>query len=315
MASLSLSYDDLVQELAFEAGWRLATPTGDQLALIDRCIQSGYRRFLIAYDWRFLRPLNTLTTGASGTAATGTTGTKLKGAAGTFTEWMVGGTVTFDTSGNTYTIAAYVDDEEVTLATALSGDGETDTFAITQYAVFDLPADFANLLGQRITFVGENTSYPPIAVTGEAVLRVNLQRPTSSLGRPQFAAVRPKANDGTGDQRYELMLWPRPDQAYTLAYRYQVRVEKLATGLYPLGSPEHSETIKAACMAALELTMEDSPGRWAADYARLLLDSQREDEKHVPDFIGGRNQGPLTRSQMRADSSVYVTYNGVLYGV
>jgi hypothetical protein len=224
---------------------------------------------------------------------------------------MVGALVTFTSTENTYEIASVGDAQTVTLTEALDGDGVADAFTVTQYAVFDLPANFANLKGQRITFA-ENKDVPYIIVAGEARVRDSLRR-SSSVGRPQLAAVRPKPHGGSDDeeQRYELVLWPRPDRAYVLEYRYQVLVSKLATGKYPIGGMEHGETIEAACMAAIERELE-GPGPQDADFVRMLEVSKRKDNEHAPDYFGGRNLTSPDVERLQR-SGLVVTYNGNTY--
>ena len=70
--------------------------------------------------------------------------------------------------------------------------------------------------------------YPPLQIQGEFQVR-NLLQESQASGRPTTAAVRVKAPlDDNDPTRYELVVWPKPDGAYTLDYRYRINPDVLS---------------------------------------------------------------------------------------
>lgn len=179
---------------------------------------------------------------------------------------------------------------------------------------YDLPDDYGALDGP-LTYAAE-TEYPHIRITDELHIRQMRQTHVSS-GEPRFAAVRPKASDGTTGQRFEMLLWPTPDEAYVLSYRYMIAGSAITSDApYPLGGSVHAETIKAACRAAAEMHLEDVHGQYWNDYMMMLRASIENDRRyHAPDTLGYNAdhsdiRRTLQRSELRGNR---VTYNGVEY--
>lgn len=294
--TLNLSYDDLAKALSDYMGWGFAVPTDSgELARVDAFIQEGLRRFYfneMGHQWSFLKPSATLTTSLESTATTGTSGTTLKDSTAPFDSSMVGATVTFSTSGNTYTVEAYVSTSQLTLTESLdAADTVDEAFTITGFSVYDLPDDFAGMACRQLTFA-EQTRHEPIIIISDDLLRQKAQEDNTTR-RPQFATVRAKAHSGsdTASQRYEIQLWPIPDSAYEIQYAYHILVGKLASGKYPPGGADHASTIKALCLAVAEEEGNDEVGHHAEKAARLLAASVKRDiDTKAPDFLGNMNR-------------------------
>lgn len=93
---------------------------------------------------------------------------------------------------------------------------------------YDLPSDFAYIDGPLTLSPSDYMLYPAIKIVGEHQLRQKLQSIQTS-GRPQEAAIRVKSPHNSADgTQYELLLWPTPDDAYTLQYRYRINPDILA---------------------------------------------------------------------------------------
>lgn len=126
---------------------------------------------------------------------------------------------------------------------------------VASQSTFALPPNFSYLHGPVTFAVGSQVLRNPIEVTSaERVLA--RQQGSDTSGTPQMAAYRAVAhNEGdflTG-MRYELLLWPTPDSAYTLDLRY--RCNPLAPSdddVLPIGDECHVQTLIEACLTEIE---------------------------------------------------------------
>lgn len=130
---------------------------------------------------------------------------------------------------------------------------------------YDLPEDFSSLDGD-LFFQNSDTLYEKVQLVNEPrilQLRQDDWFETSTF-EPKYAAITPNRADGISTTTYQLMLWPRPDKNYLLTFKYFVRPSPLRSdGDVPLGGPEHSEAIRASCMAAAEAHLDDEIGpKW-----------------------------------------------------
>jgi hypothetical protein len=98
---------------------------------------------------------------------------------------------------------------------------------VANQSTYDLPSDLADI---ESTLVIENDDFLPrkqIKRYGES--QVRLANTRQATGRPQGFAVRVKASTVaptyTGPTAYELVLFPVPDSAYQLSYKYTINME------------------------------------------------------------------------------------------
>lgn len=189
-------------------------------------------------------------------------------------------------------------------------DSITTTAADNDY---DLEDDFGGLVG-NLTY-GEDEGYESIPIIGEGQIRI-LQQRAASDAKPKYACVRPKSATETTGQRFEIILWPAPDGAYTLSFHKMILPEKLATTKYALGGMAHCETIVEACLAKADEIMNSTPsGVHHTAYAWQLARSIERDRKQAPEYLGYNTDtsmaggGPVVR---RLDG-VQVTVDGVEY--
>jgi len=245
-STLSLTYTDLQTAVGQFLGWGRDSTlwTTDRTAVIDECIQEGYRRFLhpkTGYRWRFLRPTTTIATVAS----------------------------------------------------------DYDQ---------DLPDDFGGIHGTFSYSSSDSTSHV-IEVVSEEQIRLMRQGVTSTTGKPRYAAIRPKATDPTGGQRFEVLWFPTPDAAYTLTYSIDENMDKLSsTNLYPLGGMKHSSTLRAICLAVAEETMDDNIGVKAQIADSLLAASIAIDAKDGPQTLGYNGDHSSSATGVRLSKNATVTY-------
>lgn len=174
---------------------------------------------------------------------------------------------------------------------------------------YDMPLDFASLEGD-ITFDAGEGRYQPLPLVSEWKIREQWQY-DDATGRPRMAAVRPKSHTGAVSQRQELLLYPIPDDAYTLHYRYRVLPNSLTDeNSYPYGTEMHSETIKEACLAAAERDGDDESAVHAQAYDRLLRISMQIDQRNAPEYLGFNLDKSDNTNLVRPRDKIYVTVNG-----
>ncbi len=300
------------------ANWAVQNRT----AIIQSYVDAGYRKWITAHNWSFLKPTITLQTAAP--YATGTV-TIVAGvvtlAGGTWPTWAAAGELNI--AGITYTITSRDSGTQLTLDDLTVAVAAGATYQLVQPYI-DLPADFGGLLGPITFQPGANNLYQPLIVVGEYEIRRRRQ-PTDRFGRPEYAATRIKTTGstigqrtvaGSTGQRSQLCLWPIPDALYPLTFRMRIEINALnTTNVYPVGGPSHSETIKEACLAAAELGLNNTIGVHEATYQRLLAESVTHDSGLMtPEHLGidrDRSEPETTYYGPRHLASPYlVTYEG-----
>ena len=173
---------------------------------------------------------------------------------------------------------------------------------------YNLPDNFGGILGEEIAFP-DGEGQTPIKVIPIGEMMRQLQ--STATGTPYNAAIRPRTNDGTTGQRYELLLYPTPNAIWNLQVPYSVNPEALsASAPYPMGGPAHSETIIACCKwAADEMFNRGGDGQWKADAREALRGSILHDRKrNTPDYYQYNGEGDPGIGTARIQT---VTYDGV----
>lgn len=172
-----------------------------------------------------------------------------------------------------------------------------------------LPAEFGFLIGD-LYFVDDTSALmKPLQRRNDGKIFLLRQQATTTSSRPEFCAIVP--NDGptaTKGQRNKLMLWPTPDQDYTVQGRCSVHPDALGPNHpYPYGGAAHAETLIQACLAASE-QFNDTPGASVAHFAECLASSIEYDRRvaaQMIDNIDGRMR-PMSYDPF----SALTTYNG-----
>lgn len=186
-----------------------------------------------------------------------------------------------------------------------------DTLALKAGTVdYDAPDDFGGLVGpMTLSTSGLNT---PVDQRSEGFI-MTLRSQQSISGRPQYVAVRPKAHvAATSTVRFEFLIWPTPDAARTLYFRYNVRQDKLdATNKYPLGGAEHAQAIKAACLAMAEAARDEERGPNWELFGLLIATSVSQDIQNIsPDRLGYCADASAGTGWPVPARVPYVTYKG-----
>ena len=296
-SSLSITRLGLETEVAARMG------LANTASIVDDAVDRGVRRFYFSaywvdqqgqrqpHEWSFLTVDDTIGVwdDVAGVNAAGLTeDPTLTATAAVFTTGssMVDKTVTFTTSGNTYTIASVTSTVEVELTTSLAAADITAALAFTMTAdgTYSLPDDFGGVNGD-MTFA-TRTFYPPIRQT--TVNMVERAWQNSAIVedfRPSIFAIRPRTSAGTTSvsTRYELMLAQKPDTAYTLIYNKQILVGKATegSGIYPLGNASTMEALLLSCLAAAEEMTQEAVGTYRNSYDQQIQLAVRSDMKRM----------------------------------
>lgn len=153
----------------------------------------------------------------------------------------------------------------------------TLSLAAADYA-YDLPDDFVSMVGAPV--VEDKQGGAIDSVSAEEMLAMRARRDISGI--PKCYAIFPVSVDPTVGTRNEIQVYPTPDAAYTLTYRYRFEPEGLnATKLYPYGGEVHGETIQAAVLCALENINGDYAGVHSQEFVRQLSASVQIDGGRV----------------------------------
>jgi hypothetical protein len=190
---------------------------------------------------------------------------------------------------------------------------------VANTADYTLTANFGGLIGE-MTYSADDNRWFPIETTGEHRIRTLRQRDYSSISSdPKLAAVRPISSSGSNGQRFQLMLYPKPDKAYTISYRYHALPNQLtAANPYPMGGAAHAETILESCLAVAESRMDNNAGIHAAAFQQRLGASIAFDtQMHTPEHMGyngdGSDGGAWSEQANRYMNGDIVRYNGSFF--
>jgi hypothetical protein len=284
-STASLGFESLMAQVAERAGYGLRANQAAGLSVdeereIQLYVEEGQRDFLLSYEWSFMTPVATsvlwATTDATTTMTVGGEGNRtITASAATFFPTMVGHTIV-STNGS-YLIDGFSSTTVVTVTTDASADTGL-AFQITADGSYRLPDDFGGLIGD-VFFQAADGLWKSLSNTGVAEL-LELLQVSVSTGRPSVCAVDAVAVSGTIGQRFNLLAWRIADTDYTVRYQYQILPDTLVAGGYPYGGARHTETIKYACLAAMERSkfqLPDGPNQ--RQYDRFLRLSIRADQR------------------------------------
>ena len=329
--TLTLGYVDFAKEIGLFQGWKIddvSAPAGwaldsDRLALVDLIIQSALRTFYYdardergrKHKWNFFKPLEDLIIWPEATGETegapvydDEAYSEVTAAAATFYPSMVGKTLSFDDSGGgDYVIASYTSSTVVTVVGDASAEGDEADFTIEADGDYRLPDNFGGIDGD-VTFVGANTT-AQIHIGSEQSIRARRGQ-GDSTGRPWLVAVMPLASTGAAGQRWVFMVWPTPDEVYTMRFRTNAHPNKISTSNpYPLGGTAHGQTILEGCLAEAERRRGDTTRIHENRYRELLVSSIAEDRTAgAPENMGycGPGYEQIHTSRLRG----VVSYEG-----
>lgn len=285
-STLNVSFSDLKSVTGRELGFTGTSGNWDaeQAADVAAVVNTALRRIYTAHDWNWLRIPTTLSLWGSITGTmtvSGGSNTTVTADSSVFYPTVVGQTIV-STNGS-YTISAYTSGTVVTVSTNASADTGED-FTITATGNYRLPDDFGGIDGEM--FFASGTSYAPVKIMGQAdILRMRSQ--CDETGIPRCAAVRWTNSDSSTFQACELMVFPLPDQVYTMNWRYRKLPDALVatTNEYPFGHLSFSELFRTGCLAAAE-EFKGVPGVHSARYQQLLAEAIARDGRMAAQTLG-----------------------------
>jgi hypothetical protein len=298
MASLALTYFDLLRALGRDLGWGRNPGKWEEDDKQDAAdaIKTGLQSFYVplpldgqSHRWSFMDPLQTLTTVAP--YSTGTV-TVVNGvvtlAGGTFPSWAASGDLSVD--GVSYTVNTRDSGTQVTLDDLTVDADALSTYELSQQ-IYDLPTDFGGLHGDISYRRGQSNFRTTLRNRSDELVRRIFGETLASPGAPSYYATRPKTFSGgaSSQQRWEIVFDCPTDAAYTFDYRYSIQPDAIdPTNVYPYGGAQHAETLKEAVLAAGELMLkDDANGPHRQRFLELLKSSIEKDRaEFTPDSLG-----------------------------
>ena len=176
-------------------------------------------------------------------------------------------------------------------------------------SAYDLPTGYESIESEMHYALGEDTFYPPVKERSDSQIRRWQQRDDTE-GRPLYFSVRTTEFDPEVGSRRQLILYPTPDDAYTLYANMTLRPVMIdATNLYPIGGETLSQLIVEACMASGEHNLDDGEGIHEKRFLDLLpLAIRADQEKSSPQSLGPdapqATRRSISRSAMMGDISL-----------
>jgi len=147
----------------------------------------------------------------------------------------------------------------------------------------------------------------------ESVIRMWRADVTDETGDPFFAATRIMSTNTEPRRRWELCVYPMPDEVMVVEFPFTLHFDKLIDfDEYPPAPFAHDETIKAACLATAEKEIEDTvDGPDNRHYVKCLAQSYRADNMSAPRKLVPSTVTPPSIQRFR--ESIYqrptVTFN------
>lgn len=180
-------------------------------------------------------------------------------------------------------------------------------------STYELPEEFEMMDGPLTYAPGSNSYLATVNEVGEHQLRKRLEYATAA-GRPRLYAIRPKQTNGAVGTRFEIMLWPIPDGAYTLHGRMRITPPLLAADRdQPYGGKRHAQTVIEACLCAAD-ELRGTQGIHGKQFIECLRASIGHDQRADSPESFGQNLDPDNSDEYGGRfscNSQIVTYNGV----
>ena len=190
---------------------------------------------------------------------------------------------------------------------------------VADQADYDLPAHVYGIEGQ-ITYATDDDGFTSIRVTSEQRIR-EMRQIADYTGYPLEAAVRTKERTGNEGTRKELLLYPTPDTAYQINFRYNLIPEGLGDNdEVPHGGPPFAELLLESCLAAAERRYDEHESVYhQKKFEQLLVaavafDTSVEAPSHLG-YNGDWSEGSAVRTRHPGYTGVdqYTDANGTVH--
>lgn len=306
---------------------------------IDDFIDAGYRQLLqppplpnerVAHSWSYLRPVASLTLWGtvSGTVSgvpsySASTGkSTITATTAKFFATMVGKTLTFGTSGTTWTVTDYTSATVLQVSGDASGEASGQAFTVTADGDYQMPDDFGGIVQGSLYFTSDSNSYHPMRIVGEGAVLAARQLDTTvavSGITPTICAFVPiNSTSGSAGQRVNMLVWPAIDagELHVARFSYHALQNRLSLARpFALGGAAHYQTLLQSCLAMAEQYANDVRGvHWQSFIERLAASVH-----HDRATTGAKNFGYVGDPGMNGGCDLaqvnVVTYtrNGVTY--
>ena len=165
---------------------------------------------------------------------------------------------------------------------------EVPIITVDGQAEYDLPLGYDSIQNELHYGLGEDTFYPPVQERSDSQIRTWQQRDDYE-NRPLYFSVRAAEFDPTIGSRKKLILYPTPDDEYTLYAQMTLRQVPIdSVNQYPIGGELLSAVITQACLAAAEHNLDDGEGIHEKRFLELLPMAIRADQdRSSPRTLGG----------------------------
>lgn len=160
----------------------------------------------------------------------------------------------------------------------------TTTDGVADYV---LPDDVSALVGS-MTYESEDNAWQTVEITTTQNIRSLRQNAQEDYqGIPVKGAIESLPPDANGSTRLRLLLWPEPDDAYTLTYQYLAQPNNLSEmNPRPYGNAQHANCLIAAVLAAAEERFNDNQNVKRMRFLDELAQAIAQDRVHAPDTLG-----------------------------
>lgn len=184
----------------------------------------------------------------------------------------------------------------------------TLTLTVGDYT-YDLEDDFGSM-ATNFNYPADE-SYSPLTQRNSQWIREQIAM-SDTNGIPAFFAVEPKTQTGSTGTRWQVLLYPPPQTAWVMPYRYNILRNALtSTYPYPAGGAAMRTAISGSCLAYADAFWNDNVGGWEQRYqAELLPAAIRADGLTHAHSLGGMEENSDGPSEKRTTER-YSQYNGV----
>lgn len=181
-------------------------------------------------------------------------------------------------------------------------------------SAYNLPTGYYSIDSEFSYGLGLSDYYPPIRERHDSEIR-RRQQDDDETGRPLYFSVRPVAFDPAVGSRSQLILYPTPDDAYSISAKMTLRPVSIdSVNQYPVGGEQLAAVILESCLYSAEVSMDDNAGIHAKQFSELLPPAIASDlRSSTPKTLGGdAPAGETCDTEVRRLIMGDVSYDGVV---
>lgn len=317
-STLTLDFVDLCKDAAQFAGYGIGTndpgnesgwgSDSNKKTQIEDLVTRAIRRVVwceTGHKWSWFSELRNLAiyntrSGTASTAVYASPSTTITDATNNtpFSSSCVGRTLTFTTSGAQYEIIA-VTSTSIAVVTGDASGEAGNAFTVDSEHRFRLGDRFGGIVDDALTYLNSSSHRCPVQLTTEHTIREKFSAAGSNdtTGPPILAAVEPLLTEGSTNQRFDLVTWPKPDGEYTLQFETNVEPNKptAASPVLP-GSASMSELFTISTLGLVEKRFFERAGENEAEFPRALAAAIKQDQYKRSEKLFGDGNRDARRS-------------------